>query len=78
MPTVMPQKFPAVVFLFKSGGISFYNPATLFVGEIGIGKSTILESIAATMEFNAEGGSKDFSFSTQDTHSDLCDNLTTI
>lgn len=78
MPKSYTAKIPAVKFLYKSGGISFDSPVTLFVGENGTGKSTLLEAIAVAMGFNAEGGSKDFSFSTEDTHSDLCDSITTI
>lgn len=44
---------------------------TFFVGENGSGKSTLLEAIAICCGFNAEGGTKNYNFSTQDTHSDL-------
>ncbi len=44
---------------------------TFIVGENGSGKSTLLESIAVAYGFNAEGGSKNFNFSTKDTHSTL-------
>ncbi|MFR8976083.1 MAG: AAA family ATPase, partial [Eubacteriales bacterium] len=46
------------------------------VGENGTGKSTLLEAIAVAFGFNAEGGTKNFSFSTNQTHSELCDCLT--
>lgn len=78
MPKSYTAMIPAVKYLHKCGGISFDKPVTLFVGENGTGKSTLLEAIAVSMGFNAEGGSRDFFFSTKDTHSDLCDNLTTI
>jgi predicted ATPase len=52
--------------------LAFHPKVTFFVGENGTGKSTILESIAAAYGFNPEGGSKNFSFSTADSHSDLC------
>lgn len=78
LPDSYTADIPAVKYLHKSGGISFNKPVTLFVGENGTGKSTLLEAIAVNMGFNAEGGSKDFFFSTKDTHSDLCDVLTTI
>lgn len=48
---------------------------TFFVGENGTGKSTLLEAIAVEFGFNAEGGSRNFNFSTKDTHSELCSNL---
>lgn len=44
---------------------------TFFVGENGSGKSTLLEAIAVSMGFNSEGGSKNFNFSTYDSHSNL-------
>jgi predicted ATPase len=48
------------------------NPrATIFVGENGTGKSTVIEAIAAAMGFNPEGGSIHFSFSTRPSHSIL-------
>jgi predicted ATPase len=50
---------------------SFHRPVTFFVGENGSGKSTLLEALAINFGFNAEGGSKNFTFSTSETHSDL-------
>lgn len=44
---------------------------TFFVGENGTGKSTLLEAIAVNYGFNPEGGSKNFNFSTCQSHSDL-------
>lgn len=52
--------------------IEFANPVSLFVGENGTGKSTLLEAIAVAHGFNPEGGTKNYSFSTRDTHSELC------
>ena len=51
--------------------IVFKKPVTFFVGENGTGKSTILEAIAVSYGFNPEGGSKNFAFSTKDSHSKL-------
>ena len=51
--------------------LAFHPKVTFFIGENGTGKSTILESIAAAYGFNPEGGSKNFSFSTTDSHSEL-------
>lgn len=62
---------PAVQFLNATDCLKFHHPVTFFVGENGTGKSTLLEAIAIAMGFNAEGGSRDFRFSTKDTHSDL-------
>lgn len=47
------------------------HPITFFVGENGSGKSTLLEAIAVAHGFNPEGGSKNYRFSTRDTHSEL-------
>lgn len=41
------------------------------MGENGTGKSTLLESIAVAFGFNPEGGSKNFHFATEETHSPL-------
>lgn len=54
----------------------FSKPVTFFVGENGTGKSTLLEAIAVASGFNAEGGSRDFLFSTHDSHSNLHEYLT--
>ncbi len=53
--------------------LKFNCPITFFVGENGSGKSTLLEAIAVSCGFNPEGGTKNYNFSTCDTHSDLCD-----
>ena len=44
---------------------------TFLIGENGSGKSTLLEAIAVRWGFNAEGGSRNFRFSTRDSHSEL-------
>lgn len=53
--------------------LEFKNPITFFVGENGSGKSTLLEAIAVAYGFNPEGGTRNYMFSTHDTHSELCD-----
>ena len=52
---------------------SFNRQVTFFVGENGSGKSTFLEAIAVSYGFNPEGGTKNYNFSTFDSHSELCD-----
>ncbi|PKM49766.1 MAG: AAA family ATPase [Firmicutes bacterium HGW-Firmicutes-7] len=48
------------------------NPnVTFIVGENGSGKSTLLEAIAVAYGFNPEGGSKNFNFATNNSHSVL-------
>jgi len=44
---------------------------TFFIGENGSGKSTLLEAIAVANGFNPEGGTKNFNFSTRESHSEL-------
>ncbi len=51
--------------------LEFNSPITFFVGENGSGKSTLLEAIAIARGFNSEGGTKNYQFSTYDTHSEL-------
>ena len=53
--------------------IELANPVTFFVGENGSGKSTLLEAIAVEYGFNPEGGTRNYNFSTYDSHSELCD-----
>ncbi len=53
--------------------LDFNKSITFFVGENGSGKSTLLEAIAVAQGFNPEGETKNYAFSTHDTHSELCD-----
>mgnify|MGYP000415238462 CR=1 FL=1 len=53
--------------------LDFNKAITFFVGENGSGKSTLLEALAVAHGFNPEGGTKNYVFSTHDTHSELCD-----
>ncbi len=68
-------RLPAVKYLLKENKISFSKDISFFVGENGTGKSTLIEAIAVAYGFNAEGGSKNFHFSTNATHSDLCKHI---
>ena len=52
--------------------ITFTHSVTFFVGENGSGKSTLLEAIAIAYGFNPEGGTRNYNFSTYDSHSELC------
>ena len=69
---------PAVKHLAEMGGLSFDNSVTFLVGENGTGKSTLLEGIAVAFGFNPEGGSRNFSFATNETHSPLHEHLRVI
>lgn len=69
------NKLPIIKYLAKEEKLTFSSDVTFFVGENGTGKSTLLEAIAVAYGFNAEGGSKNFNFSTNATHSELCDHI---
>ncbi len=58
--------------------LAFNKSVTFFVGENGSGKSTLLEAIAFAAGFNPEGGSKNYAFSTHDTHSELFEAISLI
>ena len=62
------RRIPAVAALKR---LEFRCPVTFFVGENGSVKSTLLEAIAVAWGFNPEGGSRNFRFSSRDTHSGL-------
>jgi predicted ATPase len=51
--------------------LELHPHVTYIVGENGIGKSTLMEAIAVAWGFNPEGGTRNFSFSTRSTHSNL-------
>lgn len=51
--------------------LNFSSAVTFFVGENGCGKSTLTEAIAVALGYNAEGGSRNFSFETKNTTSQL-------
>lgn len=63
-----PFTLPAVRALER---VDLHPKMTFFVGENGSGKSTLLEAIAVSCGFNAEGGTRNFSFGTRPSHSDL-------
>lgn len=52
--------------------VNLTKPVTFLIGENGVGKSTLIEALAIQLGLNAEGGSQNFNFSTQNTHSNLC------
>lgn len=51
--------------------LEFHPKVTYIIGENGMGKSTLLEAIAAAWGFNPEGGTKNFNFETRSSHSTL-------
>lgn len=70
------SRLPVVQSLRELGSLGFHKKVTFIVGENGIGKSTLIEGLAVAMGFNPEGGTVNFNFSTNDSHSDLHDYLT--
>lgn len=51
--------------------LRLHPKVTFLVGENGTGKSTLLEAVAVAFGFNAEGGTRNFSFASRETHSCL-------
>lgn len=66
--TKYPFTIPAVRHL---DGLTFDLDVTFLIGENGAGKSTLLEAISVALGFNAEGGTKNFKFSTRASQSEL-------
>lgn len=62
------EKIPAIA---ATNQIKLHPHVTFFIGENGSGKSTLLEAIAVADGFNPEGGTRNFTNSTNDTHADL-------
>lgn len=69
------NSLPAVKWL-KEHRLMLDTPVAFLVGENGSGKSTLLEAIAVSCGFNAEGGTRNFTFSTRATHSELGEYIT--
>lgn len=65
------EQLPVVQALRDSAGLDITNRITIFVGENGVGKSTLIEALAVNLGFNPEGGTRNFNFATADTHSSL-------
>ncbi len=74
LPTSLdfPFGLPAVKTLHN---IEFHPDVTFLVRENGSGKSTLLEAIAIAWGFNAEGGTRNFRFSTAQAHTQLHEHL---
>lgn len=58
--------------------LEFHPQVTFIIGENGTGKSTLLEAIAIAWGFNPEGGTRNFTFSTRNSHSELHEKLRLI
>lgn len=80
LPEALPEGsylngLPAVRWLAAGHVLPLDSDVTFFVGENGTGKSTLLEAAAVAFGFNAEGGTRNFHFSTAATHSPLWEHL---
>lgn len=67
-----------ILALTRLGTLEFTHDVTVFVGENGTGKSTLLEAIAVAAGFNREGGTYNFMHSTYDDVSELHEALTLV
>ncbi|MFT3781867.1 MAG: AAA family ATPase [Nibricoccus sp.] len=67
-PDLYPFNLPVIKNLET---IRFHSKVTFIIGENGSGKSTLIEAIALAAGFNAEGGTRNFHFSTRASHSEL-------
>ena len=72
------SRLPVVRALREAGGLDLRAPVTVFVGENGVGKSTLIEAVAVACKFNPEGGTANFDFATRASHSPLGDHLRTL
>ena len=70
------SSLPVVKYLNNAKRLDFNQEVTFLVGENGTGKSTLIEAIAISAGYNAEGGSKNFNFSTKQTSSNLSQYIT--
>ena len=64
-------ELPVIKNLKAMDYLPFKKPVTFFVGENGVGKSTLIEAIAIALGFNPEGGTTNYIFSSNDSHSEL-------
>ncbi|MBN2878581.1 MAG: AAA family ATPase [Clostridia bacterium] len=55
--------------------IELSSPVTFIMGDNGSGKSTLIEAVAGAWGLNPEGGTKNFSFATKETHSMLYEHI---
>ena len=65
------NELPVVRHLLAIPRMNLTTPVTFVVGENGSGKSTLVEAIAVGSGFNAEGGTRQVTFSTMNTESEL-------
>jgi len=67
-----PFSIPAIRSLER---LKLHPAVTFLIGENGTGKSTLVEALAVRYGLNAEGGTRNFSFATRASHSNLHEHL---
>ena len=67
-----------ILALTRLESLELTHDVTIFVGENGTGKSTLLEAIAVAAGFNREGGTLNFTHSSYDDVSELHEALTLV
>ncbi|GAB3044735.1 AAA family ATPase [Acinetobacter apis] len=72
------DSMPTEYCFFNIYPMTFHKNVTLLIGENGIGKSTLLESLAVKLGCPAEGGSRNFKYKTEDTHFEATEHLRLI
>ena len=65
------RNLPVIKSLQAMERLNITKRVTIIAGENGIGKSTLIEAIAVHQGFNPEGGTVNFNFATEDSHSEL-------
>jgi predicted ATPase len=65
-PSGHPFDIPAIRQLARGAALDLDAGVTFLVGDNGSGKSTLAEAIAVAAGFNAEGGTRNFSFATRE------------
>jgi predicted ATPase len=66
------NKYPFTIPAVRHLEVLRFDPdVTFLIGDTGTGKSTLLEAISVALGFNAEGGTRNFNFSTRASHSEL-------
>ena len=70
------DKYPFNIEVIKNlDTFKFTSPVTFFVGENGVGKSTLIEALAVSLGLPAEGGTQNFMYETRNTTSELSNYL---
>lgn len=72
------EYFKDIAVFRKGFSLDLHPNVTFLVGENGSGKSTLLEALAIGMGMNPEGGSRNYNFSYQATHSSMHEHVTLV